>query len=164
MLKTHIDILNDFHPSVAKKWQELRCKDHFIIFKDRKFANTGNTVQLQYIGGPFKIVEWVDVINAHSIASPGTTSALKNSSNFHKALLLLAEISSLGTLAKETYIEATIKMAEQHDGFVIGFICLKKISHDPKWIYFTPGIQLDTDKDRLGQTYQSMQQLKQEVM
>lgn len=64
-------------------------------------------------------------------------------------------MSSSGTLAKEEYTEATIKMAEQHEDFVIGFICLKKISCDPKWIYFTPGIQFATDKDPLGQTYQT---------
>lgn len=156
MLKTHIDILNDFHPNTTKKLQELSHKENFMIFEDRKFADIGNTVQLQYQGGPFKIVEWADLINAHSVVGPGIITALKNiglSSN--RALLLLAEMSSSGTLAKEEYIEATLKMAEQHEDFVIGFICLKKISNNPKWIYFTPGIQFANDKDGLGQTYQT---------
>lgn len=156
MLKTHIDILCDFHPNTAKKLQELSCKQRFIIFEDRKFADIGNTVQLQYKGGPFKIVEWADVVNAHSIVGPSIISALKNIGHpCDKALLLLAEMSSFGTLAKEAYVQATVKMAEQHDDFVIGFICLKKISQNPKWIYFTPGIQLDNNKDSLGQTYQT---------
>ncbi|QZA59301.1 orotidine-5'-phosphate decarboxylase [Candidatus Rhabdochlamydia porcellionis] len=156
MLKTHIDILNDFHPNTTKKLQELSHKENFMIFEDRKFADIGNTVQLQYQGGPFKMIEWADLINAHSVVGPDIISALKNiglSSN--RALLLLAEMSSFGTLAKEEYTEATIKMAEQHEDFVIGFICLKKISNNPKWIYFTPGIQFANDKDLLGQTYQT---------
>ncbi|KAG6559202.1 Orotate phosphoribosyltransferase [Candidatus Rhabdochlamydia oedothoracis] len=33
--------------------------------------------------------------------------------------------------------------------------CLKKISNNPKWIYFTPGIQSANDKDSLAQTYQT---------
>lgn len=78
MLKTHIDILNDFHPSITKKIQELSHKDNFIIFEDRKFADIGNTVQLQYKGGPFKMVEWADLINAHSIVGSGIISALKS--------------------------------------------------------------------------------------
>jgi orotidine 5'-phosphate decarboxylase subfamily 1 len=156
MLKTHIDILHDFHINTVKKLQELSYKNRFIIFEDRKFADIGNTVQLQYTGGPFKIVEWADVVNAHSVVGPGIISALKNIGIFcNKALLLLAEMSSSGALTKEAYTEATVKMAEQHNDFVIGFICLRKISHDPKWIYFTPGIQLNNDKDFLGQTYQT---------
>lgn len=156
MLKTHIDILDDFHPNTTKKLQELSYKNNFIIFEDRKFADIGNTVQLQYKGGPFKMVEWADLINAHSVVGSDIITALKNIGlSSHRALLLLAEMSSYGTLAKEAYTEATIKMAEQHEDFVIGFICLKKKSSDPKWIYFTPGIQFANDKDALGQTYQT---------
>jgi uridine monophosphate synthetase len=46
-------------------------------------------------------------------------------------------------------------MAEAHPDFVIGFISLRKLSEDPRWIYMTPGVQLASGKDLLGQQYKT---------
>ncbi|MDQ5956103.1 MAG: orotidine 5'-phosphate decarboxylase / HUMPS family protein [Candidatus Rhabdochlamydia sp.] len=102
MLKTHIDILKEFYPNPTKKLQELSHKENFMILEDHKFVDIGNRVQLQYQRGPFKIVEWADLINAHSIVAPDIIATLKNAGlGFNRALLLLAEMSSSGTLAKK---------------------------------------------------------------
>ena len=34
---------------------------------------------------------------------------------------------------------ATVKMAEEHSDFVIGFICTSSLTSDPKFIHMTPG-------------------------
>jgi len=64
-------------------------------------------------------------------------------------------MSSSGTLATSSYTDAAVQMAESHPDFVIGFICLKKLSDNPALLHMTPGVQLSTGKDSLGQQYQT---------
>ena len=53
----------------------------------------------------------------------------------------------------KAYVDATLKMAELHADFVIGFITQHALASDSNWIYFTPGIHLATQGDPLGQQY-----------
>lgn len=151
VLKTHVDILDDFSPNFGKRLRAIAHKHNFLIFEDRKFADIGNTVSMQYRGGIYRIKEWADLINAHIVPGPGIIEGLKDSN-----LLLLAQMSSEGTIAKGSYTKKCVSLAEEHPKTVMGFISLKKISPLPGMIHFTPGVKLKIGKDALGQKYRSL--------
>lgn len=158
LLKTHIDILEDFTPAVTTELKKIAKSHEFLLFEDRKFADIGNTVAMQYAAGIYHISAWADMINAHIVPGPGIIAGLKQVGLPQgSALLLLAEMSSEGTLAQGAYTQKALEMAEKSSDFTIGFISMRKLSDDPKWIYMTPGVQLSEGKDSLGQQYQTPQ-------
>ncbi len=156
VFKTHIDILDDFSPEVTQRLEQLAEQHQFLIFEDRKFADIGNTVAQQYAGGIYKIASWADIINAHPVPGPGIITGLKEIGlPKGRALLLLAEMSSSGNLAYGTYTSQTVEMAKEHADFVTGFISMHKLIDDPRFVHMTPGVQLATGSDHLGQQYQT---------
>jgi len=154
ILKIHVDILEDFDQTFPLELRKLADKHNFLIFEDRKFADIGNTVKLQYEKGIYHIADWADIINAHSLPGSGIVSGLMEVGlKKQRGLLLLAEMSSANNLFTKDYAMQTLRMAEQFPEFVIGFISQQKLSDDPGWIYMTPGVQLQAGTDVLGQQY-----------
>jgi orotidine 5'-phosphate decarboxylase subfamily 1 len=152
LLKTHIDILEDFSQNFIDELVGLSEEHNFLLFEDRKFADIGNTVQYQYGSGIYRIADWAHIVNAHIIPGPGIIEGLKSVGKpKNRALLLLAEMSSKDNLAKGAYTKKCIELAKEHDDFVIGFISMGKLADN--MIHMTPGVQRSQGGDPLGQQY-----------
>lgn len=165
ILKTHIDAVENFTPKVTEQLTSLAKLHNFMIFEDRKFADIGNTVKLQYQKGIYKIINWADFTNAHIIPGPGIIEGLKevaDEQNEPRGLILLAQMSSKGNLATDEYTKKAIELAEQYSDFVIGFIGnggqvdkLKQLTNklNKQFIVLTPGVKLSGGGDALKQQY-----------
>ncbi|VEN58219.1 unnamed protein product [Callosobruchus maculatus] len=66
-LKTHIDIVDDFHRNLITPLQEIAKRHNFVLFEDRKFCDIGKTIELQYSKGMYKISSWAQLVTAHAL-------------------------------------------------------------------------------------------------
>ncbi|KAJ2020437.1 orotidine 5'-phosphate decarboxylase [Coemansia sp. RSA 376] len=155
VLKTHIDVVSDFDADLVERLQALAAKHDFLIFEDRKFADIGNTVKLQYGGGIYRIADWAHITNCHVIPGEGIIQGLAEVGKPKgRGLLLLAEMSSAGMLATGAYTDKNVEMAIAND-FVIGFIGSRRFTEERDLITMTPGVGLHASGDALGQQYRT---------
>ncbi|KAI7834677.1 orotidine 5'-phosphate decarboxylase [Kickxella alabastrina] len=155
VLKTHIDVISDFDTDLVEQLQALSIKHDFLIFEDRKFADIGNTVKLQYGGGVYRIADWAHITNCHVIPGEGIIQGLAEVGvPKGRGLLLLAEMSSKGMLATGAYTDKNIEMAVRND-FVFGFIGSRRFTEERDLVTMTPGVGLHASGDALGQQYRT---------
>jgi len=165
IVKTHIDIIEYYDAGFIDRLLALKEQNNFLIFEDRKFADIGHTVKLQYTRGLYHIIEWADLVNAHIFPGIGVIQGLKEAwqeTKKERAIILIPQMTSLGNLFNETTLEKAIEWAKEHSDFVIGFIgaASKKKSLQilrektfPEFLIYTPGVKLGAKQDTLGQTY-----------
>ncbi len=145
-LKTHIDIITDFDPDkTILPLKDLATKHNFLLMEDRKFADIGNTQELQFSYGVYKISNWADFVTAQVIGGYDSLDCFRN-----VGVVAIVSMSSKGTLTAQHYFEEAEKIAISHPN-VIGGVSQKAISEN--LLLFTPGVNLDSKGDGKGQQY-----------
>ena len=162
--------MSDFGEATTAGLKSLSSKHNFLIFEDRKFVDIGNTVQKQYDGGALHISEWAHIVNASVLAGDGIIEALAQTASSEqfgyrgeRGLLILAEMTTKGSLATGDYTRASVELAKKHKDFVIGFIATRALtsladkadSDTEDFVVFTTGVNRATKGDKLGQQYQT---------
>ena len=166
VLKTHIDILSDFSSSTVEALAELARRHDFLLFEDRKFIDIGNTVQKQYKGGALRIHEWAHIVNATILPGEGIIQALnqtiRDGGVAERGILILAEMTSKGSLAVGDYTRISVEIARKYPESVLGFVSTRELSsHSPDappdedFVVFTTGVNISSKGDALGQQYQT---------
>ncbi|WP_373708423.1 orotidine-5'-phosphate decarboxylase [Kaistella sp.] len=145
-LKTHMDILMDFDPDATiLPLKDLATKYNFLLMEDRKFADIGNTQELQFAYGIYKISNWADFVTAQVIAGYESLNCFRN-----VGVVAILGMSSKGTLTNSDYREAATKIALSHPN-VFGGVSQNKTPNE--LLLFTPGINLAEAGDDKGQQY-----------
>lgn len=167
MFKTHVDVVLDFGDSTIKGLKELADKHSFLIFEDRKLVDIGNTVQKQYHGGALRLSEWADIVNLSVLGGDGIVEALDQAVTApgfpfpdQRAFLLLAEMTSKGSLATGPYTQKCVDLARKFPKSMMGFVATRALGEgEPEkgedFVVFTTGVNLDSKGDKLGQQYQT---------
>ena len=161
MLKTHVDIIDDYDEEFVPKLQEYAKRQNFLIFEDRKFADIGNTVRHQFRSGVYKISDWAEYVTVHMVAGElilkGLFEGLENRAGF-----VLARMSSKGNLLNETYTRKCFEAAKKNPQWVAGFIGHGNSVEDIKRfkakfpgseLLMMPGVKKEKGSDAMGQQY-----------
>lgn len=145
-LKTHIDIISDFHyQATVLPLIDIAAKHNFLLMEDRKFADIGSTQELQYSHGVYKISNWADLVTSQVIAGAKSLDFFHNS-----GVVAIIGMSSDGTLTDGNYRTEATKIAQSHPN-VIGGVSQSELPEE--LLLFTPGINLTTGEDGKGQQY-----------
>jgi orotidine-5'-phosphate decarboxylase len=171
VLKTHIDIVSDFSAATTTGLSALAAKHNFLIFEDRKFVDIGHTAQQQYHGGALRISEWAHIVNASVLAGEGIITALQQTAGAadfpyprDRGVLILAEMTSHGSLATGPYTAASVDIARRSSDVTIGFVATRALGDtqcaEPPvagedFVVFTTGVNRAVKGDKLGQQYQT---------
>lgn len=166
VLKTHVDVVDDFNQSTINGLTQLAHKHEFLIFEDRKFVDIGNTVQKQYKGGVLKIHDWAHIVNCTVLPGPGIVQALEQviqeNDQPDRGVLILAEMTSKGALATGSYTKASVDIARQYPKTILGWVATKELSQasqvgedNEDFVVFTTGVNISSKGDALGQQYQT---------
>ncbi len=161
MVKTHTDILEDYNEGFIPRLLKLAEEKKFMIFEDRKFADIGNTVRMQYRGGMFRIADWAEFVTVHMIPGEGILKGLFDGVE-HRGCFLLAGMSSQGNLISEAYTRQVFEIGRSWSGVVSGYIghgrdaeavakFRKKVPAGQ--LLLIPGVALHRGGDGLGQQY-----------
>ena len=122
---------------------------------------------MQYSSGVYKIASWSHITNAHPVPGPSVISGLASvGRHLQRGLLILAEMSTKGSLATGSYTEEAVRMARVNRDFVIGFIAQQRMDGaalrpgevfdpDEDFLILTPGVGLDAKGDSMGQQYRT---------
>jgi orotidine-5'-phosphate decarboxylase len=81
-----------------------------------------------------------------------------------RALLILTEMTTKGSLATGEYTNSSIDIARKHKDLVIGFVATRSLTavetdsvatEDEDFVIFTTGVNRSSKGDKLGQQYQT---------
>ena len=145
-LKTHIDVILDFDPDqTILPLKDLASKYNFLLMEDRKFADIGNTQELQFSYGMYKISNWADFVTAQVIAGYDSLDCFRN-----VGVVAILGMSSSGTLTHKAYRDEATGIALSHPN-VFGGVAQNQVP--PELLLFTPGISMQDQGDGKGQQY-----------
>lgn len=131
-------------------------------------------MQKQYHGGALRISEWSHIVNCSILPGEGIVQALTQTAKAddfpygsERGMLILAEMTSKGSLATGTYTTRSVDYARRYKQFVMGFVSTRSLTdeestettkdEDEDFVVFTTGVNLASKGDALGQQYQTPQ-------
>lgn len=145
-LKTHIDIISDFeYEKTILPLKALATQHNFLLMEDRKFADIGNTQELQFTSGVFRITAWADFVTSQVIGGFESLDYFRN-----VGVVAIIGMSSKGALTTSGYREEALKLALSHPN-VIGGVSQNQLPEE--MLLFTPGVNLADSGDGKGQQY-----------
>lgn len=144
-LKIHSDIITDFSWDLVLALREIAREKEFLLFEDRKFADIGNTQELQFKQGIYRFADWVDMVTAHPIAGEKSLEVFEPT-----GVVAIVEMSTSGTLTDDYYVSKALNVA-QNSPNVFAVVAQRQVPDN--LLLLTPGVNLSKKGDSKGQQY-----------
>lgn len=145
-VKIHYDIISNLSIEFSNKINNLKRNKNFVIIEDRKFADIPY-ISLKQLEN---LKQFADIITVHGICGEKLIEELNKTDI---GILLIHQLSIENNLIDNIYSNKVKDMANKFNN-VVGFISQKKVLND--YLTFTPGINLNTKTDGMGQTYKNI--------
>jgi uridine monophosphate synthetase len=151
MVKVHSDLIENYD---AFDFYRKSIEQNFLIMDDRKFADIGSIVKEQYN----KIFKYCHIVTCHGVMGPSSILGIQAVLHEHdminkRAVFLVASVSTDDNLIDANYSNNIVRLALQYNNVVKGLISQKRLHGS--LLHATPGINLSSIGDNLGQTYQN---------
>ncbi|EJW77915.1 orotate phosphoribosyltransferase [Wuchereria bancrofti] len=160
-VKLHADVIEDFSDAFVQKLTLLANNLDFIIFEDRKLADTGYTTNLQLTKGPFKIASWAQIVTVHVLSGQPVLNVVRKivsqPGTKLNGCLLVIEMSSGSFTKSKQYLNDALELAKNNRDIVSGFICQKRCANIPGFLYWTAGVHMDAMSDGIGQNWRTIE-------
>ena len=122
---------------------------------------------MQYTDGDRALYDWAHLVTVTLLAGAGTVKALDETIRqgpiAERGMLLLAEMTSQGSLAVGEYTQRAVDMARKYFQTVVGFVATKELSRlapnanlEEDFVVFTTGVNNASKGDALNQQYQTV--------
>lgn len=149
ILKTHIDILEDWSEDVRNNLIRLKKEYGFLIWEDRKFADIAHIVFKQVHDGIYKISSWADIVTVHLVSGPDILDVCSPCMVFG-----VIDMSS-----KDSLLNREKSLDYCRKGGVAGVVTqMPNVSN--RILKVVPGIKLESGKDDKGQQYNTIENRK----
>ena len=148
-VKLHLDIMDSSIIDIfMKELLEIKRKKNFFVIEDRKYADIPFISKKQFNKNidPYKNV--IDMITVHGVCGP---KLIEEMDKLDIGLLLVHSMSVQDNIINEEYSNKVANMIGYKN--VVGFISQQKVNNE--YLTFTPGINLLTTNDGLGQSYKT---------
>lgn len=155
-LKLHSDIITDFSWELVTELRKIAREKDFLLFEDRKFADIGNTQELQFKQGVYRFAEWVDMVTAHPIAGEKSFDVFEPT-----GVVAIVEMSSAGALTDDYYVSNALNIA-QKSADVFAVVAQRQVPDD--LLLLTPGVNIDKKGDSKGQQYNTPKKVFSEYL
>lgn len=155
-LKLHSDIITDFSWDLVLELRNIAREKDFLLFEDRKFADIGNTQELQFKQGVYRFADWVDMVTAHPIAGEKSFDVFEPT-----GVVAIVEMSSAGALTDDYYVSKALNIA-QKSADVFAVVAQRQVPDD--LLLLTPGVNIDKKGDSKGQQYNTPKKVFSEYL
>jgi uridine monophosphate synthetase len=144
-VKLHYDII-DTSKDICEDIRELAIRHNFLIIEDRKYGDIPFISMKQYDNIPLK----ADMVTVHGICGEEIVIEFEKKG---VDVLLVHGMSSKDALTDYTYGAKIKEMGAKYSN-VAGFVSQDLVL--PGYLTFTPGVNLKTSTDGMGQVYHTL--------
>ncbi len=129
VVKTHIDIIDNFSAAMITSLEELAAKHDFFIMEDRKYVDIGNTTYYQYRGGLHRVASWAHLVTSVPASGADIVEALAKAAS---------EQAQIGTTATSS---SAASMSDQSTSSGVAGDAATTSSHRRRTSMFSPAVR-----------------------